>query len=63
MAAARRQLSLVRKEQILLVEQRGIGRSACFTPVAFDGEAAPGTFMRVRITGIAGAQAQGRIAP
>jgi len=62
-AAARRQLSLVRKEQTLLVEQRGMGRSECFTPVAFEGEAAPGTFVRARITGIAGGRLRAELAP
>ena len=61
-AAARRQLALVRKEQLLLVEQRGMGRSECFTPVAFEGEAAPGTFVRARITGVAGGKLRAELA-
>ncbi|MGZ5989294.1 MAG: tRNA (N(6)-L-threonylcarbamoyladenosine(37)-C(2))-methylthiotransferase MtaB, partial [Rhizomicrobium sp.] len=51
---ARRQLALARSEQTLLVEQRGMGRSECFTPIVFLGDAAPGTLVRARITGVSG---------
>jgi hypothetical protein len=35
---------------MLLVEQPGMGRSECFTPVLFDGAVTPGAFVRARIT-------------
>ena len=50
---ATRLLSMVGSEQNLLVEQRGIGRSACFAQVAFESDAAPATFIRARIKGLA----------
>jgi len=39
-------------EQTLLIEQPGVGRSECFAPVAFGGDAARATFVRARITGM-----------
>ncbi|MGZ5934213.1 MAG: tRNA (N(6)-L-threonylcarbamoyladenosine(37)-C(2))-methylthiotransferase MtaB [Rhizomicrobium sp.] len=59
---ARRQLSLARSEQTLLVEQRGMGRSECFTPIVFLGDAAPGTLVRARITGVSGGKLRAEIA-
>ena len=38
-------------EQMLLVEQAGLGRTPSFAPVHFDGAAEPGSFLRVRIAG------------
>jgi len=38
-------------EQILLVEQAGLGRTPSFAPVRFEGAAEPGSFLRVRIAG------------
>jgi threonylcarbamoyladenosine tRNA methylthiotransferase MtaB len=49
--ARRRRLSLVSSEQTLLVERPGMGRSECFAPVVFEGDAPPATFVRSRITG------------
>jgi len=45
--------------QQLLVEKPGMGRTRCFTPVAFDGAAEAGAFLDVRITGRAGDQLTG----
>ncbi|MGZ6008739.1 MAG: tRNA (N(6)-L-threonylcarbamoyladenosine(37)-C(2))-methylthiotransferase MtaB [Rhizomicrobium sp.] len=59
---ARRQLSLARSEQTLLVEQRDMGRSECFTPIVFLGDAAPGTLVRARITGVSGGKLRAEIA-
>jgi threonylcarbamoyladenosine tRNA methylthiotransferase MtaB len=59
---ARRQLSLARSVQTLLVEQRGMGRSECFTPIVFLGDAAPGTLVRARITGVSGGKLRAEIA-
>jgi len=51
-ATARRMRSLIGSGQVLLVEQAGMGRTACFAPVTFVGADAPGTFVRVRTTDI-----------
>jgi len=50
--ATKRRLSLVSSRQILLVERTGMGRSECFMPIVFDGDAAPATFLRCHITGM-----------
>ncbi len=34
-------------------KRTGLGRTPCFTPVAFAGDAAPGTIVTARITGLA----------
>lgn len=52
--ASRRLVSMLGSKQTLLVEQPGIGRTACFTQVAFDGSARPATFVQARITGLSG---------
>ena len=39
------------REETVLVEKPGFGRTPCFAPVAFDGDEAAGMFARVRITG------------
>jgi threonylcarbamoyladenosine tRNA methylthiotransferase MtaB len=52
-AARHRQLSLVSSEQTLLVERPGMGRSECFTPISFDGDAPPASIIRCRVTGLA----------
>ena len=41
-------------EQMLLVEQAGMGRTPGFAPVRFEADAASGQFLRVRITGMDG---------
>jgi threonylcarbamoyladenosine tRNA methylthiotransferase MtaB len=43
--------SLIGREETLLVEKPGLGRTASFVPVAFAGEAEATQFVRVRITG------------
>jgi threonylcarbamoyladenosine tRNA methylthiotransferase MtaB len=48
-ALAKRLASLVGSDQMLLVEKPGLGRTPCFVPVRFTGDAAPGKFRRVRI--------------
>ena len=61
-AAARlRQMSLVASEQVLLVERSGMGRSECFTPIVFADDAAPGTFVRCRVTGLAGGELKAKL--
>lgn len=52
---------LVGSEQTLLVEKPGLGRTPCFVPVIFDGEA--GEFVRVRITAARSGQLLGEIMP
>jgi len=37
--------------QTVLVEKPNLGRTPCFTPVTFSGDALPGTFLSVAITG------------
>ncbi|HEY2884793.1 MAG TPA: tRNA (N(6)-L-threonylcarbamoyladenosine(37)-C(2))-methylthiotransferase MtaB [Rhizomicrobium sp.] len=50
--ARHRRLLLVSSRQTLLVERTGMGRSECFMPVVFDGDAEPATFLHCRITGM-----------
>jgi threonylcarbamoyladenosine tRNA methylthiotransferase MtaB len=51
-ATARRHNSLVGSMQTLLIERRGMGRSECFTPIAFDAAGAAGAFVRARIVAL-----------
>jgi threonylcarbamoyladenosine tRNA methylthiotransferase MtaB len=44
--------ALVGQSRTLLMERGGIGRAPCFTPAKLD--AAPGTFVQARFTGVAG---------
>jgi threonylcarbamoyladenosine tRNA methylthiotransferase MtaB len=44
---------LIGSEQSLLIEESGIGRTASFAPARFEGNAAPGSLMRARITNAA----------
>jgi len=53
-AARRQRLSLVSTQQTLLVERTGMGRTECFTPVVFDLDAKPATFVRGHISGMRG---------
>ncbi|HKD21974.1 MAG TPA: radical SAM protein, partial [Rhizomicrobium sp.] len=46
---ARRLTGLVGREETILVEKPGFGRTPCFAPVLFDGDAAPGSLHRVRL--------------
>lgn len=62
-AAKRRQLSLVGSEQSLLVERSGLGRSECFTPISFDGKAAPASFVRCRVKELSGGQLKAELTP
>jgi threonylcarbamoyladenosine tRNA methylthiotransferase MtaB len=50
------------QHHILLVEKTGMGRTACFAPVAFCGEAAPGSFVSVRLRGRNGDHMLGELA-
>ncbi len=43
--------SLVGSEQMLLVEENGVGRTASFAPARFEGNPMPATFVQARITG------------
>jgi threonylcarbamoyladenosine tRNA methylthiotransferase MtaB len=43
--------ALISSEQMLLLEKSDMGRTECFAPVRFRADAAPGTFLRARITG------------
>ena len=52
MATHARLSSMIGSEQTLLVEQQGVGRSECFTPVAFEGDAAQGSLVRAHVTGV-----------
>ncbi|HZQ40587.1 MAG TPA: tRNA (N(6)-L-threonylcarbamoyladenosine(37)-C(2))-methylthiotransferase MtaB [Rhizomicrobium sp.] len=47
------------KIRSVLVEKPGFGHSECFAPVAFHGDAAPGSIVQVRITGSDGARLSG----
>ncbi|MBU6442463.1 MAG: tRNA (N(6)-L-threonylcarbamoyladenosine(37)-C(2))-methylthiotransferase MtaB [Alphaproteobacteria bacterium] len=53
--------ALAGSEQTLLVEDNGLGRTPCFAPVRFAGAAEAGSFVRVRITGVAGDHLSGEI--
>ena len=50
-ARARHLQSLLGQTRTLLMERGGIGRAPCFTPAKLD--AAPGSFIRARFTGVA----------
>ena len=50
-ALAARMAALVGTEQMLLVEKNGMGRTSCFAPAHFVGNATPGAFTCARITG------------
>jgi threonylcarbamoyladenosine tRNA methylthiotransferase MtaB len=70
-ALAARLDAMIGSRQTLLVEKtllmektglpahQGIGRTACFTPVCFDGDAAPGSLIPVTVTGRQGDQLTG----
>ena len=51
---------LVGSAKEILLEKGGIGRTACFAPVQFDGTA--GRFFTVAVTGVAGGQLIGQLA-
>jgi threonylcarbamoyladenosine tRNA methylthiotransferase MtaB len=48
---ARRLAAQVGREETILVEKTGFGRTPCFAPVAFDGNAQPGSLVRMNVTG------------
>lgn len=50
---AQRLASLIGRDETLLVEKPGFGRTQCFVPVVFDGDAAPGSFVQRRVTAAA----------
>ncbi len=53
-ALAARMRSLVGTEQMLLVEKSGMGRTSCFAPAYFGGNAMPGAIVRAKIAGANG---------
>jgi threonylcarbamoyladenosine tRNA methylthiotransferase MtaB len=61
-ATALRHTALIGSLQTLLVERRGMGRSACFAPAIFVGAEPPGSFVRARITAQNGGQLLAEIA-
>jgi threonylcarbamoyladenosine tRNA methylthiotransferase MtaB len=50
-AQAARYEAMQGQQHTILVEKPGMGRTACFAPVAFAGDAAPGSFVSVRLSG------------
>ena len=50
---AQRLSGMIGREETILVEKPGFGRTACFAPVSFEGELAAGSFARMRVTGAA----------
>ena len=60
-AVAMRHASLLGSVHTLLSERGGIGRTECFAPVAI-ADAAPGSFVRARITNMTGSRLVGEIA-
>jgi threonylcarbamoyladenosine tRNA methylthiotransferase MtaB len=48
---AQRLTAMVGREETVLVEKPGFGRTPCFAPVSFEGEFAAGSFVRMRVTG------------
>jgi threonylcarbamoyladenosine tRNA methylthiotransferase MtaB len=48
---AQRLTAMVGREETVLVEKPGFGRTPCFAPVSFEGEFAAGSFARMRVTG------------
>ena len=48
-ALAARMHTLIGTEQMLLVEKTNMGRTSCFAPAYFEGNALPGAMLRVRI--------------
>ena len=48
---AQRLTAMVGREETVLVEKPGFGRTPCFAPVLFEGEFAAGSFARMRVTG------------
>jgi len=50
---AQRLTAMVGREEMILVEKPGFGRTPCFAPVAFEGELIAGSFARVRVSGAA----------
>jgi tRNA A37 methylthiotransferase MiaB len=52
-ALAKRLAGLVGSEQTLLMEKAELGRTPCFVPVRFVGDAAPGEFKRVSVVSAA----------
>ena len=52
-AKAKRLTALVGSDQILLMEKAELGRTPCFVPVRFVGDAAPGEFKRASIVSAA----------
>jgi len=50
---AQRLAAMIGRDETVLVEKPGFGRTACFAPVSFEGELTAGSFARMRVTGAA----------
>jgi threonylcarbamoyladenosine tRNA methylthiotransferase MtaB len=48
---AQRLAAMIGREEMVLVEKPGFGRTPCFAPVSFEGELLAGSFARMRVTG------------
>jgi threonylcarbamoyladenosine tRNA methylthiotransferase MtaB len=48
---AQRLAAMVGREETVLIEKPGFGRTPCFAPVSFEGEFAAGSFARMRMAG------------
>jgi threonylcarbamoyladenosine tRNA methylthiotransferase MtaB len=47
---AQRLAAMIGREETVLVEKPGFGRTPCFAPVSFEGEFVAGSFARMRLT-------------
>ena len=61
-AMAARYDAMQGQQHNILVEKPGMGRTTCFAPVAFAGDAAPGSFVSVRVSGQSGDHLLGELA-
>ena len=48
---AQRLAAMIGREEMVLVEKPGFGRTPCFAPVSFEGELLAGSFARMCVTG------------
>jgi threonylcarbamoyladenosine tRNA methylthiotransferase MtaB len=48
---AQRLAAMVGREETVLIEKPGFGRTPCFAPVSFEGEFTAGSFARMRMAG------------
>ena len=61
-ALAARYEAMQGQQHNILVEKSGMGRTTCFAPVVFAGDAAPGSFVSVRVSGQSGDHLLGELA-